>query len=146
MRSDELYSVAMDKKKRKNIDEVCLALRVAEVKTAKKHLSRFQTCLNDFNVKAASFISHHGENLPEKPPENFSDFELNLGWFSRLADSLIKLRQSRFGFENLNSRDIAELYNLFLHPVYPCSTVNENTNFKILPDWLKSPPDCTYSG
>jgi hypothetical protein len=134
----------MDEKKRKNIDEVCEALGVTEVKTAYKHLSRFKTCLNDFNTNLAGLLSHLGTIIPEKQPENLPIFEINLGWFSELTSELIKLRQSLFGFEDLSSRDIAEMHNFFLHPAYPCSTCTENTDFKIHSDWLKSPPDCTW--
>lgn len=143
MRADDLYSVAMDEKKRKNIDEVCEALGVTEVKTAYKHLSRFKTCLNDFNTNLAGLLSHLGTIIPEKQPENLPIFEINLGWFSELTSELIKLRQSLHGFEGIGSRDIAETLNFFLHPAYPCSTRNENTVLKILPDYLKSPPDGT---
>jgi len=130
----------MDADIRKDIWKVCYKMGVPDERTARKHLSRFDACLNDFVISLANIISQCGNHLPERKPEISCISDVNRKWFRELSLRIISIRERLFGFENISPEDIAALFNFFVHPAYPCATMPVHSGNKSTP-CLRSPPD-----
>ncbi len=140
VRADDVFTAGMNKDIREDIDKACDTMGVKDDRTAKKHLERFDFCFEDFNKRLAGVISQSGEKLPEIKPCTGSPSDINKTWFEKLAPITISIREKLFGFEGLSLEDIAYLYFFFVHPSYPCATINANSKNIIFPIWLVSPP------
>ena len=126
VRADDVFATGINKDLRKDINKICHILGVIDERTARKHLSRFDKCLNDFNIDLSGIISQSGTQLPDKKPEAVCSIDMNINWLENLFPCIIAIREKLFGYENLSLKDIAAMYFFFLHPAYPCATINEN--------------------
>lgn len=110
VRADDVFTTGMDKNIREDIDKACKTMGVLDDRTVKKHLARFDFCLNDSINKFAGTISEFGKKLPEiKPAPLTTTADINKNWFEKLAQIIVSIREELFGFEDISLQDIAWL-------------------------------------
>ncbi|MBU1456999.1 MAG: hypothetical protein KKD01_19970 [Proteobacteria bacterium] len=119
---------------------------VLDERTARKHLSRFAACINDFIILLAKLIAQYGDELPNEKPAK-SVVAVAIKWFIKLASKIITIREKLFGFENLHCADIAWMFGFFIHKAYPCATCQAEKVKDYFSIFSRAPPDyvCTFS-
>ena len=140
VRADDVFTAGMNKDIREDIDKACEIMGVLDEKTARKHLYRFDSCLDDTVKRLAEIVSEFREKFPEVKPELGTVTDINKIWFEALASSVISIREKLFGFENLSQQNIVGLSIFYNNPSYPCAIINVHVKSIIFQAWLKSPP------